>query len=135
MVNNMWIIYALVSSIFSGLTSILASYSSKLNKVDSILITTIRTFIILILSFISTLLFGKLSQITTLSLKTIIFLILSGVSTTLLWIFYFKALDTGDVSKVTPIDKTSIVLTLILSMIFLHEKITIIKIISIRSPD
>ena len=131
MVNNMWIIYALVSSIFSGLTSILASYSSKLNKVDSILITTIRTFIILILSFISTIFFGKLSQIITLSLKTIIFLILSGVSTTLLWIFYFKALDTGDVSKVTPIDKTSIVLTLILSMIFLHEKITIIKIISI----
>lgn len=131
MVNNMWIIYALVSSIFSGLTSILASYSSKLNKVDSILITTTRTFIILILSFISTIFFGKLSQITTLSLKTIIFLILSGVSTTLLWIFYFKALDTGDVSKVTPIDKTSIVLTLILSMIFLHEKITIIKIISI----
>ena len=131
MVNNMWIIYALVSSIFSGLTSILASYSSKLNKVDSILITTTRTFIILIISFISTIFFGKLSQITTLSLKTIIFLILSGVSTTLLWIFYFKALDTGDVSKVTPIDKTSIVLTLILSMIFLHEKITIIKIISI----
>lgn len=127
----MWIIYALVSSIFSGLTSILASYSSKLNKVDSILITTIRAFIILILSFISTIFFGKLSQITTLSLKTIIFLILSGVSTTLLWIFYFKALDTGDVSKVTPIDKTSIILTLILSMIFLHEKITIIKIISI----
>lgn len=127
----MWIIYALVSSIFSGLTSILASYSSKLNKVDSILITTTRTFIILIISFISTIFFGKLSQITTLSLKTIIFLILSGVSTTLLWIFYFKALDTGDVSKVTPIDKTSIVLTLILSMIFLHEKITIIKIISI----
>ena len=128
----MWIIYALVSSIFSGLTSILASYSSKLNKVDSILITTTRTFIILIISFISTIFFGKLSQITTLSLKTIIFLILSGVSTTLLWIFYFKALDTGDVSKVTPIDKTSIVLTLILSMIFLHEKITIIKIISIK---
>ena len=109
----MWIIYALVSSIFSGLTSILASYSSKLNKVDSILITTIRTFIILTLSFVATILFGKLSQITNLSLKTIIFLILSGVSTTLLWIFYFKALDTGDVSKVTPIDKTSIVLTLI----------------------
>ena len=70
MVNNMWIIYALVSSIFSGLTSILASYSSKLNKVDSILITTIRTFIILILSFVATILFGKLSQITNLSLKT-----------------------------------------------------------------
>ena len=127
----MWIIYALVSAIFSGLTSVLASYSSKLNKVDSILITTIRTFIILVLSFIATLIYKTFNEIYNLNIKTIIFLILSGVSTTLLWIFYFKALDTGDVSKVTPIDKTSIVITLILSMIFLHEKITIIKVISI----
>lgn len=127
----MWIIYALVSAIFSGLTSVLASYSSKLNKVDSILITTIRTFIILVLSFITTLIYKTFNEIYNLDIKTIIFLILSGISTTLLWIFYFKALDTGDVSKVTPIDKTSIVITLILSMIFLHEKITIIKVISI----
>lgn len=127
----MWIIYALVSAIFSGLTSVLASYSSKLNKVDSILITTIRTFIILVLSFIATLIYKTFNEIYNLNIKTIIFLILSGISTTLLWIFYFKALDTGDVSKVTPIDKTSIVITLILSMIFLHEKITIIKAISI----
>ena len=127
----MWIIYALVSAIFSGLTSVLASYSSKLNKVDSILITTIRTFIILVLSFIATLIYKTFNEIYNLNIKTIIFLILSGISTTLLWIFYFKALDTGDVSKVTPIDKTSIVITLILSMIFLHEKITIIKVISI----
>lgn len=127
----MWIIYALVSAIFSGLTSVLASYSSKLNKVDSILITTIRTFIILVLSFIATLIYKTFNEIYNLDIKTIIFLILSGISTTLLWIFYFKALDTGDVSKVTPIDKTSIVITLILSMIFLHEKITIIKAISI----
>lgn len=127
----MWIIYALVSAIFSGLTSVLASYSSKLNKVDSILITTIRTFIILVLSFSATLIYKTFNEIYNLDIKTIIFLILSGISTTLLWIFYFKALDTGDVSKVTPIDKTSIVITLILSMIFLHEKITIIKVISI----
>ena len=127
----MWIICALVSAIFSGLTSVLASYSSKLNKVDSILITTIRTFIILVLSFIATLIYKTFNEIYNLDIKTIIFLILSGISTTLLWIFYFKALDTGDVSKVTPIDKTSIVITLILSMIFLHEKITIIKVISI----
>ena len=127
----MWISYALVSAIFSGLTSVLASYSSKLNKVDSILITTIRTFIILVLSFIATLIYKTFNEIYNLDIKTIIFLILSGISTTLLWIFYFKALDTGDVSKVTPIDKTSIVITLILSMIFLHEKITIIKVISI----
>lgn len=127
----MWIIYALVSAMFSGLTSVLASYSSKLNKVDSILITTIRTFIILVLSFIATLIYKTFNEIYNLDIKTIIFLILSGISTTLLWIFYFKALDTGDVSKVTPIDKTSIVITLILSMIFLHEKITIIKVISI----
>lgn len=127
----MWIIYAVSSSIFSGLTSVLASYSSKLNKLDSILLTTIRTLVILILSFIVTIFLGNISDIKNLDMKTIIFLILSGMSTTLLWIFYFKALDTGDVSKVTPIDKTSIVITLILSSIFLKEKITIIKIISI----
>lgn len=127
----MWIIYAVSSSIFSGLTSVLASYSSKLNKSDSILLTTIRTLVILLLSFVVTIFCGCISDIKELNMKTIIFLILSGISTTLLWIFYFKALDAGDVSKVTPIDKTSIVITLILSSIFLKEKITTIKVISI----
>ena len=120
----MWIIYAVSSSIFSGLTSVLASYSSKLNKSDSILLTTIRTLVILLLSFVVTIFCGCISDIKELNMKTIIFLILSGISTTLLWIFYFKALDAGDVSKVTPIDKTSIVITLILSSIFLKEKST-----------
>ena len=128
---KMWIIYAVSSSIFSGLTSVLASYSSKLNKSDSILLTTIRTLVILLLSFVVTIFCGCISDIKELNMKTIIFLILSGISTTLLWIFYFKALDAGDVSKVTPIDKTSIVITLILSSIFLKEKITTIKVISI----
>lgn len=127
----MWIIYAVSSSIFSGLTSVLASYSSKLNKSDSILLTTIRTLVILLLSFVVTIFCGCISDIKELNMKNIIFLILSGISTTLLWIFYFKALDAGDVSKVTPIDKTSIVITLILSSIFLKEKITTIKVISI----
>ena len=127
----MWIIYAVSSSICSGLTSVLASYSSKLNKSDSILLTTIITLVILLLSFVVTIFCGCISDIKELNMKTIIFLILSGISTTLLWIFYFKALDAGDVSKVTPIDKTSIVITLILSSIFLKEKITTIKVISI----
>lgn len=127
----MYIIYALISSIFSGLTSVLSSYSSKINKTDTILITTIRTFIILILSFIITILSNNLISIFNIDLKTFIYLILSGISTTLLWIFYFKSLDLANVSKVTPIDKTSIIITLILSSIFFYEKITIIKIISI----
>ena len=74
---------------------------------------------------------NNLNDIFSLDKKTILFLVLSGISNTLLWICYFKALDLGTVSKVTPIDKTSIILTLVLSSIFLHEKITIIKVLSI----
>lgn len=125
----MYIVYALVSAIFSGLTSVFAK--SGINKEDSLLSTFIRTIIITIFLFIVVLLKNNLSDIYNLDTKTIIFLILSGISNTLLWICYFKALDLGNVSKVTPIDKTSIILTLILSGIFLNEKITIVKIISI----
>lgn len=125
----MYIVYALVSAIFSGLTSVFAK--SGINKEDSLLSTFIRTIVITLFLFIVVLLKNNLSDIYNLDTKTIIFLILSGFSNTLLWICYFKALDLGNVSKVTPIDKTSIILTLILSSIFLNEKITIIKIISI----
>lgn len=125
----MYIVYALVSAIFSGLTSVFAK--SGINKEDSLLSTFIRTIIITIFLFIVVLLKNNLSDIYNLDTKTIIFLILSGISNTLLWICYFKALDLGNVSKVTPIDKTSIILTLILSGIFLNEKITVVKILSI----
>lgn len=125
----MYIIYALAASLFSGLTSVFAKTGIK--DIDSIFATFLRTIIISLFLFIIVLIKNDLSDIFLLNEKTILFLVLSGISNTLLWICYFKALDIGTVSKVTPVDKTSIVLTLILSTIFLNEQITISKIISI----
>lgn len=121
----MWIVFALLSALFSGLTTICAKKGVK--NVDSILASSIRTTVVLLISFLIVILFSSFDKV---NFKTITFLILSGVSTTLLWLNYFKALDLGNVNEVTPVDKTSIVLTLILSCIFLNEKITVIKIIS-----
>ena len=87
-------------------------------NIDSLLSTSIRTTVILIISFLIVILFNSFEKINS---KTIIYLILSGISTSLLWINYFKALDFGNVNEVTPVDKTSIVITLILSSIFLNE--------------
>lgn len=125
----MYIIYALLASVFSGLTSVFAKTGIK--NIDSLLATFLRTIIISLFLFLIVIWKENLNDIFLLDKKTILFLILSGISNTLLWICYFKALDLGTVSKVTPVDKTSIVLTLILSSIFLNEKITSIKIISI----
>ena len=121
----MWILYSFLAAIFSGLTTIFAKKGVK--NIDSLLSTSIRTAIILIISFLIIIIFNSFEKI---NIKTFIFLILSGISTTLLWINYFKALDYGNVNEVTPVDKTSIVITLVLSSIFLNEKITILKIIS-----
>ena len=125
----MYIIYALAAALFSGLTSVFAK--SGINKESSLLATFIRTVVITLFLFVVVLINNNLNEIFSLNKKTILFLVLSGISNTLLWICYFKALDLGTVSKVTPIDKTSIILTLILSSIFLNEKITIIKVLSI----
>lgn len=125
----MYIIYALLASVFSGLTSVFAKTGIK--NTDSLLATFLRTIVISLFLFLIVIWKENLNDIFLLDTKTILFLILSGISNTLLWICYFKALDLGTVSKVTPVDKTSIVLTLILSSLFLNEKITSIKIISI----
>lgn len=125
----MYIIYALLASVFSGLTSVFAKTGIK--NADSLLATFLRTIVISLFLFLIVIWKENLNDIFLLDTKTILFLILSGISNTLLWICYFKALDLGTVSKVTPVDKTSIVLTLILSSLFLNEKITTIKIISI----
>ena len=125
----MWVIFSLLAGFFSALTSVLSSFASK--KVDSLISTLLRVSLINIILLIILISLGLIGDIYNISLKTFVFLILSGLSTALLWIYYFKALEEGSVNKVSPVDKLSIVLTLILSMIFLHEKITIIKIISI----
>lgn len=125
----MYIIYALLAALFSGLTSVFAK--SGINSKNSLISTYVRTLVITLFLFIVVTLRNDFNDLYLLDKKTIIFLVLSGISNTLLWICYFKALDLGTVSKVTPIDKTSIILTLILSSVFLHEKITIIKVLSI----
>lgn len=125
----MYIIYALLAALFSGLTSVFAK--TGINNIDSLLATFLRTIVISLFIFIILIFNNSLSNITLLSSKTYLFILLSGISNTLLWICYFKALALGDVSKVTPIDKTSIVLTLLLSYILLNEPITSTKVLSI----
>ena len=124
----MYIIYALLAALFSGLTSVFAK--NGINNIDSLLATFLRTIVISLFIFIILIFNNSLSNITVLSSKTYLFILLSGISNTLLWICYFKALALGDVSKVTPIDKTSIILTLLLSYILLNEPITSIKVVS-----
>ena len=119
----MWRLYAILSALFAALTSIFAKVG--LQDINSDLATAIRTTIILLLTW-GIVLFGhKADGITNLTWQTWLFLILSGISTGLSWLFYFKALQTGDVSRVAPIDKLSIVITILLAFIFLHEKITL----------
>lgn len=125
----MWILYAFGSAFFAGITAILAKIGIK--NTDSNLATAIRTIVILFFSWLMVFVVGSIDTINELSQKTIIFLILSGLATGLSWLCYFRALQLGNVNKVTPIDKSSTILTMVLAIIFLGEKITILKIISI----
>ncbi len=124
----MWIIYALLASFFAGITAVFAKMS--VSDIDSSFSSSLRTIVILIFFLILVMFKNLFVEVTNINMKTFIFLILSGISTTLLWIFYFKALKLGNVNNVASIDKTSIVITLLLSSIFLSEKITLVKIIS-----
>lgn len=123
----MWIVYAFASAFFAGITAILAKIGIK--NVDSNLATAIRTIIILIFSWIMVFIVGSFDTISEISNNTFIFLILSGLATGGSWLCYFKALQLGDVNKVTPIDKSSTVLTMILAFIILDENIKFTKII------
>lgn len=125
----MWILYAFGSAFFAGITAILAKIGIK--NTDSNLATAVRTIVILIFSWLMVFIVGSFKTITELTTKTIIFLILSGLATGLSWLCYFKALQLGNVNKVTPIDKSSTILTMVLAMIFLREKMTVFKVISI----
>lgn len=125
----MWILYAFGSAFFAGITAILAKIGIK--NTDSNLATAIRTIVILIFSWLMVFIVGSFNTITELTAKTVIFLILSGFATGLSWLCYFKALQLGNVNKVTPIDKSSTILTMILAVIFLGEQITVLKVISI----
>ena len=121
----MWVVFAFGSALFAGLTSILAKCGIR--KTDSDAATAIRTFVVLIFSWIMVLIAGSAPTITSLGAKTWIFLVLSGLATGASWLCYFRALQLGDVNKVVPIDKSSTILTILLALIFLGEKITWLK--------
>lgn len=125
----MWIAFAFCSAIFAGATSILAKIGIK--NTDSTAATAVRTIIILLFSWLMVLLTGQLGGITDISGKTFAFLILSGLATGGSWLCYFKALQIGDVNKVTPIDKSSTILTMLLAFIILGEELTPLKIFCI----
>lgn len=117
----MWIAFAFGSAFFAGVTSILAKCGIR--KTDSTVATAIRTIIILIFSWLMVFVTGSQNQIATIGGKTLLFLILSGAATGASWLCYFKALQLGDVNKVVPIDKSSVVLTILLAFLFLGEPI------------
>ncbi len=117
----MWKYYALLSALFAALTAIFAKIGVK--DINSNLATAIRTTVILLLTWGIVFLGGKLNEIKEISRRTWCFLLLSGLSTGLSWLFYFKALQTGDVSRVAPIDKLSVVITILLAFFLLKEPV------------
>ncbi len=118
----MWKYYALASAFFAALTAILAKFGVK--DINSNLATAIRTTVILILTWGIVFATGAMKNVSELSKKSIIFLVASGLATGLSWLFYFKAIQVGDISRVAPIDKLSVALVILFGIIFLHEKIT-----------
>ncbi len=118
----MWFILALLSAVFAALTSILAKIG--IEGVNSNLATAIRTVVVVLLAWGMVFLTNTQGGIANISRKSWIFLILSGLATGASWLCYYKALQLGEASKVVPVDKLSVVITLILAFIFLHEKIT-----------
>ena len=116
----MWWLYAVLSSVFAAMTSILAKVG--IENVNSNLATALRTVVVLAMSWLMVFVTNSQSGIGEISKKSWIFLILSGLATGASWLCYYKALQLGEASKVVPIDKLSIVLTLILAFVFLHEK-------------
>ena len=118
----MWFVFALGSALFAALTSILAKVG--IEGVNSTLATAIRTVVVLAMSWGMVFLTKAQSGISEISRRSWIFLILSGLATGASWLFYYRALQLGEVSKVAPIDKMSIVITLVLAFVFLHEQFT-----------
>lgn len=118
----MWFVFAILSSIFAALTSILAKVG--IENVDSNLATAIRTMVVVVMAWAMVFITNAQSGITQIEKKSWVFIILSGIATGASWLCYYKALQIGEVSKVVPIDKLSVVITLVLAFVFLHEKFT-----------
>ena len=119
----MWFIFALLSAVFAALTSILAKVG--IDGVNSNLATAIRTVVVVAMAWGMVFLTNAQSGIAEISRRSWIFLILSGLATGASWLCYYKALQVGEASKVVPIDKLSVVITLVLAFVFLHEEFTV----------
>jgi len=125
----MWVLFAFASAFFAGVTAILAKIGIK--NVNSNVATAIRTIVILAFSWLMVFLTGADDGLAEVKARTLIFLVLSGFATGASWLCYFRALQLGDVNKVTPIDKSSTVMTMILALVILGEKITVYKLAGI----
>lgn len=119
----MWLPFAVCSAVFAAITSILAKIG--IEGVNSNLATAIRTFVVLAMAWLMVFITHEQSGIAAISKKSWIFLILSGLATGASWLCYYRALQTGDASKVVPIDKMSVVIMIALAFIFLHEKVSV----------
>lgn len=119
----MWFVLALLSAVFAALTSILAKIG--IDGVNSNLATAIRTIVVVAMAWLMVFITGAQGGISEISRKSWLFLILSGLATGASWLCYYKALQIGEASKVVPVDKLSVVITLILAFVFLNEKITV----------
>lgn len=119
----MWLLFALLSAVFAALTSILAKMG--IEGVNSNLATAVRTGVVVIMAWAIVFLSGAQSGLASISRKSWIFLILSGLATGASWLCYYRAIQIGEVSKVVPIDKLSVVITLVLAFLFLHEQFTV----------
>lgn len=115
----LWALFAVLSAVSAALTSILAKIG--IENVDSNLATAVRTVVVVAMSWLMVFITNAQSGLTNISKKSWIFLILSGLATGASWLCYYKAIQMGEVSKVVPIDKMSVVITLILAVVFLHE--------------
>lgn len=118
----MWFVFALASAVFAALTSILAKIG--IEGVNSNLATALRTLVVLAMAWGMVFLTGAQGGISSISRKSWLFLILSGLATGASWLCYYRAIQIGEVSKVVPIDKLSVVITLVMAFVFLHEKFT-----------
>lgn len=118
----MWFILALLSAVFAALTSILAKIG--IDGVNSNLATAIRTMVVVVMAWGMVFLTNAQSGLTEISRRSWLFLVLSGLATGASWLCYYRALQVGEASKVVPVDKLSVVITLILAFVFLHEEFT-----------
>ena len=118
----MWFIFALLSAVFAALTSILAKIG--IEGVNSNLATAIRTVVVVVMAWGMVFLTNAQNGVSEISKKSWLFLILSGLATGASWLCYYKALQVGEASKVVPIDKLSVIITLVLAFVFLHEQFT-----------